>query len=177
MRATGSGVSSRASPAGPSSGSSPTMSDPRFDPAFQRGYTGPEPELVVREVVSARPQTVPDVAPSVLAQIPVPDDVRPPAETIGDSKPEEIWSPRRNPFALAMLVGGVILIVAGVAMIWSIATQNNSNAQPTLDTGAQALAILNYLLPPALFLGGVLGVLGWLILGALGVTRAQDRSS
>ena len=155
------------------------MTDPRFDPVFQRGYSGPAPELVPRETVPAKPRAGRDVATPARAETPVAANLQsateptvdPPLEEVPRS--EETWSPtRRNPFATAMLAGGLILILIGVAMVWGIATQINSNTQTTLDTGAQVEAFLAYLLPPALLLGGILGVLGWLILGALGALGA-----
>jgi hypothetical protein len=156
------------------------MTDPRFDPAFQRGYSGPEPELVVRQR-AAVPATVPPVRvpPQQISPPPVANDES--ARRAGveaAEQPEQAEQPapeqperrrRRNPFGIALLASGVSLLILGGAMIWSAATAQNSLATQvtTSDTAAQAISIADYTLPPALLFGGILGVLGWLILAAL----------
>lgn len=152
------------------------MSDPRFDPAFQRGYSGPEPTLVARPQASPSRQTIPDVAEPAIARAPVAPTPPGPAEPTAELALEEPWQqPRRNPFAIALLASGLIMLVLGIAMIWSTATaQNSTDTQATYDTAAQALSIVDYLLPPALLLGGILGLLAWLILGALGPSQRRD---
>jgi hypothetical protein len=164
------------------------MSDPRFDPAFQRGYDGPEPELVVRPAPGVA-EAVRDFTPPTHADAPAPaaERVTPAAaesapgeaETIVDSPPDgSAQQPRRNPFSVALLVSGLALIVIGLAMIWSFATRQITvdETGTTFDVGSQALAILNYLLPPALLLGGVLALVAWLILGALGASGGRSRT-
>ncbi len=161
------------------------MTDPRFDPAFQRGYSGPEPELVVRAPAPVHTPSQP-VRMAAPPSSPSQESARPgvaeadasAAVRFDSAEREEPWRlPRRNPFGIALLAVGVAMLVLGAAMIWSTATQNNIYAQGTFDTAAQALSLVNYLLPPALLLGGILGILGWLVLHALGAFPRRDSAS
>jgi len=168
------------------------MTDPRFDPAFQRGYAGPEPELVQRAAApipspaSASPASKEPGVARVFSPGPG-EESGPDAASarqsesglaIGGTDQQSEWfdqPPHRNPFGIALLASGLLLLLAGGGMIWSFATRSvTQDALGSFDPGTQAIAILDYHLPPALLLGGVLGVLGWLVLGALDVTASRE---
>ncbi|MDP9028571.1 MAG: hypothetical protein M3N46_13665 [Actinomycetota bacterium] len=132
------------------------MTDPRFDPAFQRGYSGPDPELVVREQAPAAP-----VEPAVVEVIAAPDVVATPelVET-----PAPLTPVRRNPYRLALpLFGLVLLIAAGSTLWWQVL-----HPQATSTTAeSQFVELLVTDLPPILALAGFVCVIVWLALGAL----------
>jgi hypothetical protein len=143
------------------------MTDPRFDPVFQRGYSGPAPELVVRETVvdpPVRPVAAPDAYPAP-APAPVADD-------IGTEEPGAWAPPRRNPFAIALLVVGVTMVAAGVWLTQAFAATSANGYTPD----EQTIAILQQALGPALLLGGIVGVVAWLVLGALAAAPGRARS-
>jgi len=81
--------------------------------------------------------------------------------------------PRRNTFALALLVGGLAMIAVGAWLLWSVVTA--SSYPNGYDRAEQAFALIQQQFTPALLICGVLGVVGWLVLGALGAsTRKGD---
>jgi hypothetical protein len=140
------------------------MTDPRFDPAFQRGYEGPNPELVVRrqaasEVVplEVTASSGPDAAPEPRSLDPVS------ASGAGVSEPEPRAGPR-NPYRLGLLLGGILLIVAAAAILSSQVQQPQAS-----DTTPQAqfVHLLLGLLPPSLLLSGLVCIILWLAIGAL----------
>jgi hypothetical protein len=146
------------------------MTDPRFDPAFQRGYSGPDPELVVREKPSAEPvEQGPDadaaVAPPLFIAVERPARSRSEPDALPDAFPEP--SSRfavHNPFRLALLLVGLGLLIAAASVLYSEVQQpqaSNTTAE------AQFAQLLVYFLPPALLLVGFGCVILWLALGAL----------
>lgn len=156
--------------------------DPRFDPRFQRGYDGPEPTLpstpavrplvtrppVVRPPVAEPPVAEPSVTESPRVQ-PLDEPVRARAYRDGavvSHEIDDVWvPPRRNPFALALLIGGLAMIAVGGWLVWTLVTA--SSYPNGYDRGEQAFALIQQQLSPALLICGVLGVVGWLVLGAL----------
>jgi len=145
---------------------SPTP-DPRFDPRFQRGYDGPEPDAPatpampspIQSAASSRPPASQDASVSPLGA----DRPAEPTDTLdGDA----LWSPpRRNPFAIALLVGGVVMIAVGLWLVWTVVTQ--STYPDGNDKAAQAFGLVQQQVTPALLIAGLLGIIGWLVLGAL----------
>jgi hypothetical protein len=148
--------------------------DPRFDPRYQRGYDGPEPDAPptpampspVARSDSARPPTAGGGAGSEA-------DSAPPVGAVlqesvaADDAADDFWAPpRRNPYALALLVGGLAMIAVGLWLIWSVVTQ--SSFPDGNDRAAQAFGLVQQQLTPALVIAGFVGVVGWLVLGALG---------
>jgi hypothetical protein len=88
------------------------------------------------------------------------------ADTSDVAADDAFWSPpRRNPFALALLIGGVVMIAVGGWLIWTLVTA--SSYPNGYDPGEQAFALIQQQLTPALLISGVLGIIGWLVLGAL----------
>ena len=157
------------------------MTDPRFDPAFQRGYSGPAPELVVRDRhavgaqaprSSAPPPPLPQ-APSRTGPppqaVPLVDDTAADGTAVegtvdGTAAEEsELWrAPRRNPYSIALLVISVAMSITGgwLMQVWAVTSATGwSPAQ-------QTAAIVQQQLAPVLLLGGIIGVVVWLVFGA-----------
>lgn len=141
------------------------MTDPRFDPAFQRGYSGPDPELVVREPVPSAP--VP-VAPEAAA-VPAPVDASAQPQPQSQLQPASAAEPEprpavRNPYRLALLLVGVVLVLASGAAL-SALVQHPQASSTTADSQFQQLLLVDG--PPVLALVGFVCVILWLALGAL----------
>ena len=163
--------------------------DPRFDPRFQRGYDGPEPDAPVTPAVpspletgvtrplAAQPAPATGPAPGEQAAGDAPaaagrDAARSP-EPAGATDDTAFWSPpRHNPFAIALLVGGIVLIAIGLSLIWSIVTQ--STYPDGIDRPAQAFALVQQQVTPALLIAGLFGIVAWLVLGALAAAARRD---
>ena len=141
--------------------------DPRFDPRFQRGYEGPEPDAPPTPAVptpveapAARVVVAPDAASTPAL----------PAATLDDSA--GWFPPRRNPFAIALLIGGVAMIAVGLWLVWTVASA--STYPDGNDRAAQAFGLVQNELTPALLIAGLLGIIGWLVLGALASSGRRD---
>ena len=146
------------------------MTDPRFDPAFQRGYSGPAPELVVRDRLAVGAQAPrssalpPPQAPSRTGPppqaVPLVDGTAVDGTAAEDS---ELWrAPRRNPYSIALLVISVAMSITGgwLMQVWAVTSATGwSPAQ-------QTAAIVQQQLAPVLLLGGIIGVVVWLVFGA-----------
>lgn len=141
------------------------MADPRFDPAFQRGYDGPEPELVVRPGPPHAPEAAAAQRPGVDSAAEHPESAAGSASGVGhpDSHDERLPAARSNPYALALLVAGAAMLVAGGFLLQGYATTTVEQYTPE----TQALSTLQQTLAPALLVSGIAGVLAWLVLGAL----------
>jgi len=127
------------------------MTDPRFDPAFQRGYSGPDPELVAREREGAESGVRPDT----------------------DPEPESPVS-ARNPYRLALLLAGIGLLIAATASLYEQVLHPQASST-TVES--QFVQVLVSNLPPVLGLVGFVCVILWLAIGALDrVTLDTDRS-
>jgi hypothetical protein len=158
------------------------MTDPRFDPRFQRGYSGDGLEA-------------PDVAPPVAAPEPVdteaPADRATPAdpatriERAQPDTPEPAathvdvavgWAPATaNPYRRALLLTGLAMLLgAGVLIGYSIKSSNLPFGSATDDIGQQALNSLEYLVFPALVVGGFVCIIVWLAMGAV-TARDSER--
>jgi hypothetical protein len=150
--------------------------DPRFDPRFQRGYDGPEPDAPATPAVPSPLETArssPGPAARGAAEIaPAPDAGRPSAPK-DEADDDALWAPpRRNPFAIALLVGGIALIAVGLWLIWSIVTQ--SSYPDGNDRAAQAFGLIQQQVTPALLIAGLFGIVAWLVLGALAAAARRD---
>jgi hypothetical protein len=142
--------------------------DPRFDPRFQRGYDGPQP--VVPETPAAPPAHSRDertAEPFIEAS----SDAASAERDVDDLNAEAFWAPpRRNPYGLALLVGGLVMILVGCWLVWTVVTA--SSYPNGYDRGEQTFALIQQQITPALLICGVLAIVGWLVLGAL---AASDR--
>jgi hypothetical protein len=127
------------------------MTDPRFDPAFQRGYSGPDPELVAREREAAESGTRPET-----------------------NREPEAPASAHNPYRLALLLFGIALLIAASASLYEQVLHPQASST-TVES--QFVEILVSNLPPVLGLVGFICVILWLALGALDrVTFDTDRS-
>ena len=78
---------------------------------------------------------------------------------------DPVVRPARNPFCLALLVASLLLLVAAGAIFWKAAT-----ASSQYDFGDPWQSFVQELLftaPQALMTAGLLGVVGWIVLGAV----------
>ncbi len=106
--------------------------DPRFNPAFQRGYDGPAPELQPGDrTARAAPARAADPVPVAMPRQSVPDES---FDVVDDRFIEsEVEGPRRaNPFLIALgliaaaLVGGGLFLVSRLRDLFED-TQSSSN--------------------------------------------------
>jgi hypothetical protein len=142
--------------------------DPRFDPRFQRGYDGPEPE---QPSTPAAPSPMAAVGPGAPTGDALADAVGADAAAPDEYLDAFLTPPRRNPFALALLIGGVAMIAVGGWLLWSVVTA--SSYPNGYDKGEQAFALIQQQLTPPLLTCGVLGIVGWLVLGALAASARK----
>jgi len=148
--------------------------DPRFDPRFQRGYDGPE------AVVPSTPAAPSPIESSASARTVPPAPVDDPDRTAAaradpvtaanadaDAGVDDVfWTPpRRNPFALALLLARLAMIAVGGWLAWTVVT--TSSFPDGYDRAAQTFSLVQQQLTPPLLSAGLLGVVGWLVLGAL----------
>jgi hypothetical protein len=143
--------------------------DPRFDPAFQRGFDGAEvpdaPRVVPRDVRRATPVRPPE--PTAGQATSQPSGT---ASASADPQPSDAAAldspPRRNPFLIALGVVSVALMAAGV---WGI----QAARAPFLATDTASsvdfvgLQILQFVSPVSIALG-VATAIGILFVYAVG---------
>jgi len=146
------------------------MTDPRYDPRFQRGWNG-EPPPAVRPA----PRLAPDApaasepAPSsFLASPPPAGSVREPVEPVepaADEPTEEVGAeparPARNPYRVALVAVGVVLAVGAGGMLWQIA-QPMSAYTPS----DYVLPQLETMVAPWVAFAGLLAIIAAVALGA-----------
>jgi hypothetical protein len=173
--------------------------DPRFDPAFQRGYQ-PRPGERAQTRVRAdapdsayrRPSSVLPAAPDEVAEpgyaaapelpsAPAPDvDLAPePAAAPIAAGPGLLDrlepSPRRNPVMLALWLVGAGLVVLGIVLYCVSVTSSYNGPTPSTDVTALVFAQLGWMLAGPLITVGLLTLVGLLFLTAL-VGRRSPRS-
>ena len=126
--------------------------DPRFDPAFQRGYDG---------VVDARPRPTRTESAAPAPAVPVADEVQPTAASVAGaaSAPlvEEIpgddpLPPRVNPFLIALALIAVVLVGAGFYLVARIPALY-ADSQNSTDFDFVTLQVLIGAAPLAIALG------------------------
>lgn len=94
--------------------------DPRFDPAFQRGFDG-KTQATPREKLQPTSVFAPVAAPPAAPAAVLPAEARPTAQRIV-VEPTEVLDdddePRRvNPFLIALLAAAVLLIGGGIYLV------------------------------------------------------------
>ncbi|CAN5242113.1 hypothetical protein BH11ACT2_BH11ACT2_18190 [soil metagenome] len=147
--------------------------DPRFDPAFQRGFeatvgtTRRRPPVGTPSVVPAQETVAKPTAPIVAPRAVVDDEsfVDHPIATALDPEPE---ARRFNPFLVALVLIGVVLIAAGIAGSMFA----NSVFQTDLTSTVSYVTVLLVISGSAVSIGvGVATLIGILFLAALRYRR------
>ena len=149
------------------------MTDPRYDEQFRRGYDGPPVPPSVPPPATTAP-TAP-AAPARRAEPPAAPLENPTSDSpadenarivgvVTDQEPEPLR--RRNPWSIALLVVGLVMLVLGGWLVRAYATTVAINGY---SPGEQLTAFLQQQLSPALLISGFIAVIAWLVLGALTV--------
>jgi len=152
------------------------MTDPRFDPRFQRGYDGqqpipsdPAPSVPARGIA---PEPPADDSWNVTREPESPVQLAPVRDSAAVDGVEP-WAPRRrNPYAIALLLVGLAMILLGGWLTRVYAT----TALNGYTSDQQTNAILQQQLAPALLVGGFAAVIAWLVLGAFGALARGARA-
>lgn len=142
------------------------VTDPRYDAQFRRGYEGPPvPPPAARAQTPPAPSARTPVAP-VEGPIPSPLPVDEPVGVVGTVVTDQDPPPlrRRNPWSIALLVGGLALLIAGGWLLRSYAT---TNATTGFSPSDQLWLSMEQQLSPAFLIGGFLAEIAWLVVGAL----------
>ncbi len=147
------------------------MTDPRYDEQFRRGYDGPPvpppaTNAAAAPVPSARIPVKPLENPTP-SQPPVDEDERV-VGVVTDQEPE--LPRRRNPWSIALLVVGLVMLVVGG---WLLRTYATTTAINGYTPDEQLQVFLQSQLSPALLVSGFIAVIAWLVVGAL---AARPRS-
>ena len=153
------------------------MTDPRYDEQFRRGYAGPP----VPPPVRASGSTPEPVAPERLHDdrvVPTPASVEQDADLdIADAdRPREGETTRpfrRNPFAIGLLVAGILMLVVGVWLIDQSTSQFTDGYTPE----GQALVQVESQLTAPVLTGGVVAIVAWLALGAIAASAHRRSTS
>jgi hypothetical protein len=157
--------------------------DPRFDPAFQRGFEGTvgvtprRPPVGTPSVLPAQQTVRPTASSPAAARPPVPSYATQPVateheplETSFDQAEAEPAQPRRlNPYVIALAVIGVVFIVAGIA---GAQFANGVYASDTLTSAVSFSTVLLVISGSAVSIGlGVATLIGIVFLFALRYRR------
>jgi hypothetical protein len=145
------------------------MTDPRYDEQFRRGYDGP-PVPPPLPATSASSQRDVEEIPSQLGQVRIVDEPEAVAPMEAD-RPRGIDATRpfrRNPFAIALLAGGVLMVVVGV---WTI-ERSVSLTSIVFTPEQQAVIEAESQLSAPLLTGGVIAIVAWLALGVFAASAA-----
>jgi hypothetical protein len=146
------------------------VTDPRYDEQFRRGYDGPPvPPPVANAPTSHAPSARVPVAPlenSIPSEPAVDEDARVDG-VVPDQGPEPR---RRNPWSIALLLVGLVMLVVGGWLLRAYATTTALNGY---SPDEQLQVFLQQQLSPALLICGFIAVIAWLVVGAL---AARPRS-
>lgn len=146
------------------------MTDPRYDEQFRRGYDGP-PVPPPQAAASAPSQRDVREIPSQVEQ-PWEVDETGAAAGVEEDRPRGIDASRpfrRNPFAIALLAGGVLLMAVGVWMI----ERSVSLTSIVFTPEQQAVIEVESQLSAPLLTGGVIAIVAWLVLGVFAASAAR----
>ena len=148
------------------------MTDPRYDPRFQRGYAGPGPDAVAEPEAPGSPREARPVSwqpepPRPVGAFPPepvvdPSPDAPRTEQGSDDLDEPGVTPRRDPYRLALLVVSLVLLVIAGELFWQIA-----RPPETAGGGGYTIMMMAPAALPAFVLAGLVGLIVWLALGAL----------
>jgi len=146
------------------------MTDPRYDEQFRRGYDGP-PVLPPLPSTSASSQRDVQEIPSQPGQVRDVDEPEAVAPMEADlARGGDALRPfRENPFAIALLAAGVLLVVVGVWMI----ERSVSLTSIVFTPEQQAVIEAESHLSAPLLTGGVIAIVAWLALGVFAASAAR----
>lgn len=174
--------------------------DPRFDPAFQRGYQprpGERAQTRVRpdapDSAYRRPSSVlpaatdevaePDLAPAPertaapLDDLDLPSQPAPAPIAAGAGVLDRLDpNPRRNPVMLALWLVGAGFVVLGIVLYAVSVTSSYNGPTPSSDVTALVFAQLGWMLAGPLITVGLLTLVGLLFLTALAGRRSPHRA-
>lgn len=150
------------------------MTDPRYDAQFRRGYDGPPvpppvtspPSSPTAPARSAEPPSAPLEDPT-LSESATDENARV-VGVVTDLEPEPLR--RRNPWSIALLVVGLVMLAIGGWLVRAYATTAAINGYSQSE---QLQVFVQQQLSPALLISGFIAVIAWLVLGAL---AARPRS-
>jgi hypothetical protein len=169
--------------------------DPRYDPAFQRGYQprpgeqaqtrvrADAPDSAYRRPSSLLPRPEEDIEPEPMQEpalpVSVPDlDLPPQPASPPTAAPSLLdrldTSPRRNPFMLALWLVGIGLVVLGIVLYSVSVTASYNGPTPSTDVTGLVFAQLGWMLAGPLITVGLLTIVGLLFLTALAGRRAPQ---
>ena len=138
--------------------------DPRFDPVFQRGYDPAVHAAPVRRSVLRAPA----VKPAPLPVAPTAAEVPPVVGVEHEDQDELEDEPhRRNPWLLALVLVSTAFLAAAGVFLWVIGQRDIYSFSGTPAAAELMVQQLSYMLPPALIVAGVLGLVLRVALGAL----------
>jgi hypothetical protein len=144
------------------------VTDPGYDAQFRRGYDGPPvPPPVAKAPTSPVPGARIPVAPPEN-----PSPSHPPVDenepgvggVVTDQEPESVR--RRNPWLIALLAVGLVMLAIGGWLVRLYATTTALNGY---SADEQLQAFFQQQLSPALLTSGFVALIAWLVLGALTV--------
>lgn len=167
--------------------------DPRFDPRYQRGYTGhgasgaseadaasaplpavsrvPEPPESVRSLIAPSRDRAADPARSLAARAAATDDAGTFSGWVAD--PEPPVQERADVAFVAAWVVAATALVAGVGLFWS-GISTGSFYGPTTEAD-QWLQTTAWLVAPSLVQAGLLGLVGMLVWSGVRHARGPGR--
>jgi H+/Cl- antiporter ClcA len=139
------------------------VTDPRYDPRFQRGWDGappsaPPPQPVRHGSAESVPEEPPP-RPAAPAPDPVADET-PDVDEVDVDEPER----RRNPFRIALVVLGIALIAVAAALFWQTAEPRDGSGDTPATVAIQGLG---YTFGPTLLLVGIVAIIVAIALGTV----------
>jgi hypothetical protein len=152
--------------------------DPRFDPAFQRGYV---PSVHAPRAPSARvspPEKTIDPPPSVSE---VPPSAEPRVDESVESATVAVVPINRgiNPYIVALWIGGVVFVLGGAALIFvaNLRAFTANSGGPADAAGAQAFYVLGTTFGTPLVTVGLATIAGLVFFAAWHSWRRQADSA
>lgn len=137
--------------------------DPRFDPRFQRGY---DPERHATRERRTDRSAEHRADPPRADRIPPPpmaprDPIETPTEPTRDEGPAVDSGPQRNRPLVALLVGGIGLVVAAIAMLLQAALDSTPVYAMSPRPWAPVWGLLRQVLPEPMLEAGIVAIAVW----------------
>ena len=147
------------------------VTDPGYDAQFRRGYDGPPvpppvpPAPTAASAAAARRSQHPAAPLEDSTPVEPPTDENPRVVgVVTDQEPEPVR--RRNPWLIALLAVGLVMLAVGGWLVRLYATTTALNGY---SPDEQLQAFFQQQLSPALLTSGFVALIAWLVLGALTV--------